>query len=497
VRRDFLLLARGVATMAGLMFAISASVLAIDLARAGAGWWQVPLGLEEARQLLHVFSRASNQLMAVMFTTVAIAVPLTANMYSVKVLDYFIRDRVNAAALTLVVFGNFDTTLLGYLLRPGFIPLAMIHFQLAIQVLSFALLFPYLYYVFRFLHPNTLLQRMSDDVEADLRAVTRHPEKAAASRAALAAALEHIGNIGIRSIDRLDRNTAIESVLVLERMARSYWKVKDRMPDTWFQAEPSLFLGLSSKAVEESVASRTWVETKLYLQHRQLMSVAIPKMHDVTSTIAKSLRRMGTDAAAQSDPALREMVVDYFNTFVRLALTRNDKRAVFTLFDQYRLFAEAIGARHLDLVRDIAYYFAYYGQVARDLGLLFITEAIAHDLGDLVQHAYASGAANASDLLQRFIAYDHAAVAPLRGVRKAQAILASFFLLRGDAAPAARLRASLEDIPREEIGRIRDELMLVTREKYWEVNERRMHLDWVPPAQREKLRELLDGLAPA
>jgi hypothetical protein len=36
----------------------------------------------------------------------------------------------------------------------------------------------------------------------------------------------------------------------------------------------------------------------------------------------------------------------------------------------------------------------------------------------------------------------------------------------------------------------------VRREKYWEVNERRMNLDYVPPEQREILRELLAELGP-
>ena len=36
-----------------------------------------------------------------MFTTVSIAVPLTANMYSLKFLEFFLKDRVNSGMLLL------------------------------------------------------------------------------------------------------------------------------------------------------------------------------------------------------------------------------------------------------------------------------------------------------------------------------------------------------------------------------------------------------------
>ena len=47
---------------------------------------------------------------------------------------------------------------------------------------------------------------------------------------------------------------------------------------------------------------------------------------------------------------------------------------------------------------------------------------------------------------------------------------------------------------RELVETLRDDLLHVRREKYWEVNERRMNLDYVPDEQRETLRRILDTL---
>ena len=75
-------LARGILVMAAILGITAAAVLA-DALRAG-----VPLArlgafdANEARNLINAFSRAGNQLVAVVFTTVSIAVPLTANTYS-------------------------------------------------------------------------------------------------------------------------------------------------------------------------------------------------------------------------------------------------------------------------------------------------------------------------------------------------------------------------------------------------------------------------------
>ena len=498
MRQNTLLFARGIIGMALLMLVILIVGLMIDL-----GYGRYPLrdlvGFNpiEARQLNNLLARNLNQLLAVTFTTVAIAVPLTANMYSLKFLEFFIKDPVNAAVLTLVVFSALSNTWMGYSIKDDFVPVFQMHAVLMLVITCFSMLFPYLYYIFRFLHPNTLLARLEGEINADLRAAVRRPARAAAYRREVAEGLEHIANIAIRSIDRSDRNTAIESVLALDRVARAYWRVKEQLPPAWFTADPNFFLGFSSKAVDEFTLSRAWVEMKLFSQLRQVISAAIPRAHDVTDAIAKTLRRLGLEEIARRDVALREMVMEYFNTFARLALTRKDPRSVFSLFDHYRTYAAALNPDYPDFVLEIAFYFQYYGQSAREAQLPFLVEAIAHDLGDLVQSAWENGAPNREKLLQRFLNYDRQAPAPLPGVKKAQAILASFFLLTKQPAPAALIRQSFAGLDPAFVHAIRDDLLHIKREKYWEVVERRVHIDYVPGPQRQQLAKFVASLRPA
>jgi hypothetical protein len=46
----------------------------------------------------------------------------------------------------------------------------------------------------------------------------------------------------------------------------------------------------------------------------------------------------------RADPEVRELVVDYFNTFLRLAISRRDAHSAFSLFDHYQLYAESLNA---------------------------------------------------------------------------------------------------------------------------------------------------------
>ncbi len=452
--------------------------------------------VEEARTLNGLIARGLNQLLAATFLTIAVAVPLTANMYSVKFLDFFLKDRVNAGVLGLVVFAAFENAWVAYLIRDGFVPGFALQVAFCLLLLCGAVFLPYVYYVFRFLHPNTLLLRLEPQFEDALASAMRRPHRLPYERARVAEALEHIGNIAIRSVDRSDRSTAIECVATVERLARTYWGLKERLPTAWFQAENQLFLSFSSEAVEEFSASRSWVEMKLFSQLRLMIGVSVLRFHDLASRAAKALRRLGLEPIASGDPVLREAVTEFFNTFVRMTLAARDARSAFTIIGQYRRYAEGLNGTNPGLTLEIAFYLAYYGRIARETGLSFVAEAVAHDIGRLVRNAWDAGTSNRQQLLARFLDYDADGHPPLVGASKAHAILASYFLLNGLPEPAELIRQKLCTLPPVLLGRLRRELPRVKREKYWEVNERRMNMEYVGPEQREILRRFLEELSP-
>jgi hypothetical protein len=487
---------RSVLWIALAFMAVLTLLLVLDFTQSGVTFNALTsVDLVQVRHINNMLNRNLNQLVAVVFTSVAIAVPLTANMYSLKFLEFFIKDRVNAAVLSLVVFTNLANTWVGFWIRPDFLPVLALDILLGLTLLCFALQFPYLYHVFRFLHPSFLLDRLEAEVREGMQLAVRRPGQAERYQLPVAGGIEHIANVAVRSIDRLDRNTAIECVLALEHLLRHYWSLKARLPEGWFTADPNQFLGFSSKAIEEFTETRTWVEMKLFSQLRQVLSASVGRVHDVASAVAKATRRLGQAEAALAETAVRETVLEYFNTYLRLTITRRDARSVYIVLDQYRSWAESLNARYPDFVQEIAFYFTSYGDVAHDNQLPFIVEAVAYDLGALVQLAWRTESPNRHKLLERLLFYDqqHAA-RPLEGVKKAQAILASYFMVTGQPAPVERIRKTFVNLEPRLLHEIADDLLHVRRAKYWEVSERRLNMDYVPDAQRAKLREFFEGL---
>src|SRR3972149_2136919 len=135
MKRNVLILARGVVLMAAVMLLIMVAGLILDLS---SGLYPLgklaALNAAEARHLNNALNRNLNQLLAVAFTTVAIAVPLTANMYSLKFLEFFIKDPVNAAVLTLVVFSALSNTWMGYSIKDDFVPVFQMHAVLMLVI---------------------------------------------------------------------------------------------------------------------------------------------------------------------------------------------------------------------------------------------------------------------------------------------------------------------------------------------------------------------------
>ena len=157
MKRDSLLFLRAVLLLAAALLVVVAASVAVDLAAVRTPMLRLAvMDYAEAHFLADATNRGLNQLLAVAFTVVAIAVPLTANQYSLKFLEFFITDPVNAGVLTLVVFSDLISFWLIFSLKQDFIPYFQLYLSFGLLMLCLAVLFPYLAYVFRFLHPSTL-----------------------------------------------------------------------------------------------------------------------------------------------------------------------------------------------------------------------------------------------------------------------------------------------------------------------------------------------------
>jgi hypothetical protein len=168
-------------------------------------------------------------------------------------------------------------------------------------------------------------------------------------------------------------------------------------------------------------------------------------------------------------------------------------RTAYSVFNQYRLLAQSL----LDWKRgayaiEIARYFKYYGQIAYSANLPFILETVAYDLCALNELAFDRNSPVVDDLLRILLRVDKESEGAvqeqsLRGVRKAQVKLATFYLMRSDELRARQVYSDMagEDLTR--LASIRDELFGVQAQEYWEITDRGTNFDYLPKERKGQL----------
>jgi hypothetical protein len=186
--------------------------------------------------------------------------------------------------------------------------------------------------------------------------------------------------------------------------------------------------------------------------------------------------------------------VKFFNTFLRATVNGGDVRTAYNVLNQYRLLAEsALRGGLSELAIEAARRFQYYGQLGFSQGLAFILETAAYDLCTLNELAFDIDAPAKRELLSIFLEVDkeaeegHALEASLRGVRKAQVKLATYYLTHGAEDMA---RAIFEDMKGElpaRLASIREELAGITSKDFWEVSDRGGNFDYLEPTRRAQL----------
>jgi hypothetical protein len=74
-------------------------------------------------------------------------------------------------------------------------------------------------------------------------------------------------------------------------------------------------------------------------------------------------------------------------------------------------------------------------------------------------------------------------------VRKAQIKLATYFLVQGDEPRARRIQLDMASEDRGRLSSIHDELMRVETADYWEITDRGVNFDYLPPERKQKLAQ--------
>ncbi len=459
-----------------------------------------PLG-PQAGGLLIALGSMGEMLAAVLglsLTVVAIVLQLASQRYSPKIVDLFMRDRINVAMFGFMVISCVYAVLLPAFASEARLPLVASWVGIGFGVINFGLLLPYFRHVFEFLQPNNFITRIRVQAHRSLLEASGDGSMVA-PRQQVAEAIERISDNCMSAISQTDRSLALHSVQTLEAFVCQYLPLKGGLGAGWREVEASRFLSLSREFHQEIVEQGTWVEARALMEYELAVRRSMGPMGEVVSQISASTRQIGISALEAGDDEALELVVRFFNTYVRHALNRRDVRALYNILYQYQLLSLRVMERRPALCQRIVGYLVYYGQSANEMEMPFATVTAAHDVRVLCEAVFLKDAEAVVPLLDLFLRLDQHAEGfdreqALIGVRKAQCILGAFFIEHGADHLAQRIRHDMGHESPQRLLRIRDGILSVEARKFWEITDRGVNFDYIEPSRRPHVKAFFDPM---
>lgn len=451
---------------------------------------------EAASQTLSNAGEVVAAVLGIAITVVAIIVELAATRYTHRITELFVAEPTNFFVMGFFVVTALQAvfTALMFDNANGYVPYVGIFVAMIMLAGCLLILLPYFAFVFAFLSPIQIVDRIR---RATLQRVGRDGN-IDARKAEAVRGVEQLADVGLNAMEHKDKGVSMASVDALQAMVLDYQDVRKNLPDAWFRVDGNLahnpdFVSMSPDVLEAVTSRRMWFEMKVLRKYQTLYNEALNRMRDINYLIAINTRHIAEAALEAKNEVLFELVVKFFNTYLRATVNAKDVRTAYNVLNQYRLLAERAlaydgGIRAVEVAR----YFKYYGLVSFNSKLPFILETVAYDLCSLNEMAFDQKSPVARDLLRIFLQVDKESESEvqetsLRGVRKAQVKLATHYLVEGDEELAREVFKDMERERQERLASIRDELLGVESSEFWEISDRGVNFDYLEPERKEQL----------
>lgn len=434
------------------------------------------------------YARAYNNLLALLLTFISLAIPLTANLYTPKLIEIFIRDRVNLVVLCTYALLAAHSLLAVTLSFDRWTPALPFWIDSICALLGWLLLMPYYFYVLSFIDPLTIIKRVHLSLMHELDDAARGRYGLAEAQQRVNLRIINLGSMLQRSVDRADRDVAFDAIRAHTLDLARVREMKARLPVAFFAVDSRLMIGLSRPATEMLSRDRIWMEHRIASQLVLAFKTALNKMPEGVSPLAHALKNAAYEESRLGNAPVFALLVRALNSFLREAIKRKDNAHVYAVVFNYRSLIRRLIADRSPAVPELVRYQRYYAELARSLGLSFSYELISYELAELAEAGYEQGAAVATAILDAVLEFD--GVESAAGLVKSRAILAGYLLERGRDTELERVVQSLRRAPRALRDQARDSLLATVDPVFWEVTDRGMNMDYVAPARRARVAEV-------
>jgi hypothetical protein len=447
--------------------------------------------------------------LGIVITVVSLLVQLSSERYT-GVAQMFLRDRVNLAVMAYFVVACVCGVFLSLSVHSNFVPRATLIAMIVATSFGLVLMLPYFAYVFRFLEPGSLIERIRKNAVGALADGAREKDTVRVAAAQLPAltAMEELTDITSNSISGKDKIIASRAVDAIKDFVLEYLSVKNKASKAWFRIGADIrdnpdFVAMDPESLADLETERTWLEWKALRQYLGIYAEAQAAMPDINYLIAIDTRYIGEAALAHKDRHVMDLAFRFMNSYLRAALNARAVRTAYNVLNQYRLMVEAMitGGEHEIAVEGVRH-MIYYGRTSYDLQLGFVTETVAYDVGAICEFAHQQTSGQLDDrMLSMFLDLDQPLRAKrqesaLQGIRKAQLKLACYYLDHGQTGRARRIADDMAGEDANRLTTIREQLERVKSKEFWEIIDRGRNFEYMPSRQRAQLAAFFELLAP-
>jgi hypothetical protein len=470
-----------------------------------------PLYLVDAKAVLNSvgsLAEVINSLFGIIITVVAIIVNLSANRYTQKIIDIFIREKINIAILSLFsitsLYGIWIiNSIQSWQASDYYTPRIEILFYLFLICVSIVVIVPYFYYVFEFLRPENIISKIKKQTIDSLKKASKlknkthkieHIEKIIKPK--IVENLNQLTEICKSSVKEADQSlallalTTLNDILIFYIDYRKNYKIKyGYFPycNEWDENIEAYFLGVNKPIIDELIVQRYWFEYKILQEYESIFAYSFAIDTKIAYQTAINLTKVSAKYVYHKDFISCDLVVRYFNTLLKLSIINLEIQNTIYVFYQYYLacrnliyFADKKYEKHQRLlIINIADFFKYYGQLGTQKGLDKVLEYAAYFLRLANEHVYdqfiEKDSNLVSSLLNIFLTVDDIPRSirskdALLGVRQQQTILACYYLDSNSDKLAMKIQADMKNETLDRLDEIFSSINEINENRNFEID---------------------------
>jgi hypothetical protein len=369
-------------------------------------------------------------------------------------------------------------------------------------LINFAILLPYVGYIFEVMRAETLVSSIMRRARRELRAAT-NSKKSRHHRAELMTAVAQVTDIAFGSIQLGDVPICVLSIEVLGQLiSDGYLPIKKGFRADWFKVGHTEMPGASDQILAEVNRAGTWFTYTIMSSFVDMIGLTPVHRKEAVHAIAVATRNVGLAAIEIGDKEVAELCVRFFNTYLRAAINQSAPPFASAIMNEYRRYAIGALEWRPDLAIEAAAHLLRYGRHFDEAGMPAIFGAAAEDVADLAIEAQARDpqvthrlallmVKNLLDLIP------NARPIGLNGLFKGVAKL-TFWAMSADQRDVSHILVEgIAAAPPEFVDAALDRMESMQNGLFWEVNERVIAFDWVEQPLRAEIPRLRSALSRA